>query len=103
LVAQGTIAELTGSGAARRIDFAAAPGAHAAGVLAGSSGVRRAMEHDGVVRVELAPDAPPSPEIVTALLRRLLAEGVAVERVVPVAASLEDRFLDMTTRLEDRS
>jgi hypothetical protein len=26
-----------------------------------------------------------------------------VERVTPVAASLEERFLSMTTRLEDRS
>ena len=34
---------------------------------------------------------------------RLLDHGVAVERVAPVAASLEDRFLTMTTRLEDRS
>jgi hypothetical protein len=28
---------------------------------------------------------------------------MAVERVTPVAASLEERFLSMTTRLEDRS
>ena len=41
--------------------------------------------------------------MVTALLRRLLDADIAVERVAPVAASLEDRFLDMTTRLEDRS
>ena len=41
--------------------------------------------------------------MVTALLRRLLDSGIAIERVAPVASSLEDRFLDMTTRLEDRS
>ena len=63
----------------------------------------RAAERDGVVRVELSPEAPPSPEIVTELLKRLLEHDIAVERVVPVASSLEDRFLDMTTRLEDRS
>jgi ABC-2 type transport system ATP-binding protein len=102
VVAQGTIAELTGGGA-RTIDFAATPRARAAGVLAGAPAVASAAERDGVVRVELAAAAPPSPEIVTELLRRLLAEGIAVERVVPVASSLEDRFLDMTTRLEDRS
>jgi ABC-2 type transport system ATP-binding protein len=102
VVAQGTIAELTGGGA-RAIDFAATPRARAAGVLAGAPAVTSAAERDGVVRVELAAAAPPSPEIVTELLRRLLAEGIAVERVVPVASSLEDRFLDMTTRLEDRS
>jgi hypothetical protein len=37
------------------------------------------------------------------LLRRLLDHGIGVERVASVAASLEDRFLTMTTRLEDRS
>ena len=39
----------------------------------------------------------------TALLRRLLDHGIAVERVTSVASSLEDRFLTSTTRLEDRS
>ena len=51
----------------------------------------------------LTPDAPVDREIVTELLRRLLDNGVAVERVAPVASSLEDRFLTMTTRLEDRA
>ena len=40
-------------------------------------------------------------DVVTSLLRRLLAEGVAVERVMPVTRSLEDQFLSMTTRLEN--
>ena len=31
---------------------------------------------------------------------RLLAEGIAIERVNPVRRSLEDQFLSMTTRLE---
>ena len=62
-----------------------------------------AAEHNGAIRVELSPEVPPSPEIVTALLRRLLDEGIAVERVAPVASSLEDHFLNVTTRLEDRS
>ncbi len=102
VVAQGTIAELKGGGS-RAIDIAAAPRARAAGLLAGVPEVTRAHEHDGVVRVELAPGAPPASEMVTALLRRLLEHEVLVERVAPVAASLEDRFLDLTTRLEDRS
>ena len=102
VVAQGTIAELTG-GASRAIDITAAPRARAAGLLAGVPDVTRATEHDGVVRVELSPTAPPASEMVTALLRRLLEHEVLVERVAPVAASLEDRFLDLTTRLEDRS
>ena len=63
----------------------------------------RAADHEGGLRVTLSPEAPVDREIVTALLRRLLDHGVAVERIAPVAASLEDRFLTMTTPLEDRS
>ena len=61
----------------------------------------RAIE--GSLRVTLRPEAPVDREIVTELLRRLLEHGVAVERVTPVAASLEDRFLTMTTRMEGGS
>ena len=102
VVAQGTIAELTGGGG-RAIDITAAPRARAAGVLSAVPSVTRAAERDGVVRVELSPEAPPSPEIVTEMLKRLLEHDIEVERVMPVASTLEDRFLDMTTRLEDRS
>ncbi|MEA2149437.1 MAG: hypothetical protein QOD69_1267, partial [Solirubrobacteraceae bacterium] len=56
-----------------------------------------------VLRVELRPDAPGDRAIVTDLLRRLLAGDIAIERVSPVAVSLEQLFLTMTTRLEDRS
>ena len=99
VVAQGTIAELT-RGGAHAVDIVASPRAQAAGLLAGIPGVTRAAERDGALRVEVERGGP---ETVTALLRRLLDHGVLVERVAPVAASLEDRFLDMTTRLEDRS
>jgi ABC-2 type transport system ATP-binding protein len=101
VVAQGTIAELTGGG--RLIDVVAEPKARAASVLAGVPGVSRAAVHNGSIRVELSPGAPDGPEVVTAMLRRLLDSAIVVERVAPVATSLEDLFLNMTTRLEDRS
>ena len=101
VVAQGTIAELTGGGG-RAIDITAAPRARPRACSPASPRSARAAERDGVVRVKLA-RAPPSPEIVTEMLRRLLEHDIVVERVMPVASSLEDRFLDMTTRLEDRS
>ena len=100
VMAQGTIAELTADDQ-RAIDIVAAPAVRAAGVLAGVPSVARAVEHDGGIRATLAPGAPGNLEIVTELLRRLLAEGIAVERVTPVARTLEDRFLSMTTRLEN--
>ncbi len=103
VVAQGTIAQLMNGGGARTIDVIATPPARAAGLLVEMRDVVRAAEHDGALRVELSPEAPPTPEMVTALLRRLLDGGIEIERVAPVTSSLEDRFLDMTTRLEDRS
>jgi ABC-2 type transport system ATP-binding protein len=101
VVAQGTIGELV-RGGPRAIDIVCHSPVDAARLLAAVPGVTRASDYDGSLRVTLSPEAPVDREIVTALLRRLLDHGVAVEKVAPVAASLEDRFLTITTRLEDR-
>jgi ABC-2 type transport system ATP-binding protein len=100
IVAQGSIGELV-RGGPRAIDIVCHSPVEAAQLLAAVPGVTRAGSHEGSLRVTLSPEAPVDREIVTELLRRLLDHGVAVERVAPVAASLEDRFLTMTTRLED--
>ena len=102
VVAQGTIAELVG-GQAREIDIVAAPNVRAAGLLAAVPSVARAAQHNGSIRVTLSPEAPSTARSSPRCSRRLLADGIAVERVAPVASSLEDLFLDMTTRLEDRA
>ena len=102
VVAQGTIAHLVG-GQAREIDIVAAPNVRATGLLAAVPTVARAAQHNGSIRVTLSPEAPVDREIVTEMLGRLLADGIEVERVTPVASTLEDLFLDMTTRLEDRA
>ena len=102
VVAQGSIADLVG-GQAREIDIVAAPNVRAAGLLAAVPTVARAAQHNGRIRVTLSPEAPVDREIVTEMLGRLLADGIEVERVAPVASTLEDLFLDMTTRLEDRA
>jgi ABC-2 type transport system ATP-binding protein len=102
VVAQGTIHDLV-RGGPRAIDIVCHSPVQAATLLAAMPGVTRASDHEGLLRVCLGADAPVDREIVTALLRRLLDHGVAVERVAPVAASLEDRFLTMTTPLEERS
>src|SRR5688500_4652101 len=102
VVAQGTIHELV-RGGPRAIDIVCHSAVEAARLLAAMPGVTQAADHEGSLRVTLSPEAPVDREIVTALLRRLLDHGVAVERVAPVFASLEDRFLTVTTRLEDRS
>jgi ABC-2 type transport system ATP-binding protein len=102
VVAQGSIHELL-RGGPRAIDIVCDSPVDAVRLLAAVPGVTRAGDHEGGLRVTLSPEAPVDREIVTVLLRRLLDHGVAVERVAPVATTLEERFLTMTTRLEDRS
>jgi ABC-2 type transport system ATP-binding protein len=102
IVAQGTIDELTGGGP-RAIDVGCDDLIAAEWLLAGTPGVSHAARRDGGLRVELLPEAPADREVVTELVRRLLAGGIAIDRVSPVAVSLEQRFLTMTTRLEDRA
>jgi ABC-2 type transport system ATP-binding protein len=104
IVAQGSISELRNGGhGARAIDIDCDSRARAAGILAAVHGVGSATDNDDLLRVTLTPEAPVDREIVTALLRSLLNQGIAVGRVVPVTHSLEERFLTMTTPLEDRS
>jgi ABC-2 type transport system ATP-binding protein len=102
IVAQGSIDELLGGGP-RAIDIASNSSVRAANAIAGLPGVADVAANNGTLRVNLTQDAPADREIVTQLLRRLLDDEIQVERVAPVSRSLEDRFLTMTTRLEDRS
>ena len=76
--------------------------AEAARLLTAVPGVTRASDHDGGLR-DAQPRGAGRSRDRHRVLRRLLDHGVAVERVAPSARSLEDRFLTMTTRLEDRS
>ena len=101
IVAQGRIDELL-QGGTRAIEISADRPLEAARLLAAVPGVTGASDHQDVLRVTLSPEAPVDREIVTQLLRRLLDGGIAVDRVAPVATSLEERFLTMTTRLENR-
>ena len=102
VIAQGKIGDLTGGGP-RAIDITCDDRVRAASLLAAVPGIARATDRDGDLRLELRPEAPADNEIVTELLRRLLDNGIAIERVSPVAVSLEQLFLTMTTRLEDRA
>src|SRR3954469_970340 len=102
VVAQGAIGELVGGGA-RAIDVVCHGPAEVVQLLAAVPGVTRAADHEGAIRVTLSPEAPVDRVLVTALLRRLLDHGLEVERIAPAATSLEERFLTMTTPLEERS
>jgi len=102
VIAQGRLDELT-AGGPRAIDITCSHPDQAALQLRGVPGIAQVTDHAGVLRVELGPEAAADREVISELLRRLLSAGFAIERVSPVAVSLEQRFLTMTTRLEDRS
>ena len=95
IVAMGSLDELRGGGQPRVL-IAVDREREALRLLAGAPGVAKTNLDDGVIHVTLA-DADAIPD----LNRRLVEAGIRVRRLEPVHASLEERFLAITTRLED--
>jgi ABC-2 type transport system ATP-binding protein len=95
IVVQGSIAELRDDVEPTLVLEVGAP-ATARSLLAGHPAVTRLTANGDVIEVRLA-DVAAIPD----LNRRLVEAGVDVRRLEPVQASLESRFLDITTRLED--
>jgi ABC-2 type transport system ATP-binding protein len=95
IVAMGSLEELRGGGRPRVL--IGVDGAdEALRLLAGAPGVADAAADDGLLHVTLTdPDAVPD------LNRMLVEAGIRVHRLEPVQASLEERFLAITSRLED--
>ena len=94
IVAQGAIAELRGDGLVVFVE--ADDPERARGLLAASASVERVVDAGTVLAVSILDRAA-----VPDLNRRLVEAGVAVRRLEPQQASLEQRFLEITTRLED--
>jgi ABC-2 type transport system ATP-binding protein len=96
VVAQGSLAELTRDGPPTVV-VAAGDGARA--VLAGSRAVEAIAGEGDALRVRLAQGS--SRDAVAEINRRLVDAGIPVYRLDPEQASLEQRFLEITTRLEE--
>ena len=94
IVAQGSIAELRGDGHTLFVE--ADDPQRARTVLADSPAVERVVDDGTVLAVSIL-DAAAVPE----LNRHLVEAGVAVRRLELQQASLEQRFLEITTRLEN--
>jgi ABC-2 type transport system ATP-binding protein len=99
VVTQGSIGALTGR--ARRIAVGTDDPRRAVALLANIHGVERAAVEDGGVVVSLASNGTTDRELVTEIVREMLDGGLAIDRVTPVETSLEERFLNITHRLED--
>jgi ABC-type multidrug transport system ATPase subunit len=99
IITQGPTAELAGGGATTRHQLIVGVDdvEHALTVLSASSLVHDAHRSDEGIRVVLAGE----PHSAAALNAELVRAGVGVERLEPVRQSLEQRFLQVTSRLSD--
>ncbi len=97
IVTQGAIADLAAGGGARHeLILAVDDPSRALTLLQGSALVAEARPDDEGIRVVLAGDAQTAAEINASLVRA----GVGVMRLEPVRHSLEQRFLQITSRLD---
>jgi ABC-2 type transport system ATP-binding protein len=94
IAAQGSIAELRGDGHVLFVE--ADDPARARRILTESRAVERVVDDGSVLAVSILDTAA-----VPDLNRRLVEAGVAVRRLELQQASLEQRFLEITTRLEN--
>ena len=96
-VTQGPIAELAGGGTARNeLILGVEDPERALAVLDGDALVLEAQRSDEGLRVVLSGDAETAAQINATLVRA----GVRVSRLEPVRHSLEQRFLEITGRLD---
>ena len=98
VVMQGTLAELKGS--RETILVGSSDGVRVQALLSAHPAVRSATETPEGMRVLLRPDFAMTAEDAAADINRVLVEaGLAVHRLEPAHASLEERFLEITSRL----
>jgi ABC-2 type transport system ATP-binding protein len=95
VVAQGSIAELRGVDG-RFVVVEVDEPARARVLLAAQPAVESVLDDGALLRVALRDGG----DVVPDLNRRLVEAGFAVRRLDPQQASLEQRFLEITTRLE---
>ncbi len=97
IVTQGSIAELSSSGARQELILGVDDVELALRTLRGSALVREAHRSAGELRVVLTGEAGTA----TQLNAALVGAGVGVSRLEPARQSLEQRFLEVTARLEE--
>jgi ABC-2 type transport system ATP-binding protein len=96
IVAMGPLAELQRGDGQARVLIGVDGESRALEVLAGIPGVGDTSVVDGVIRASVG-----ELDVIPDLNRRLVEAGIAVRRLEPVHASLEERFLAITSKLED--
>jgi ABC-2 type transport system ATP-binding protein len=97
VIAQGPIAELAGGADHHELILGVDDPERAQELLSGHRLVREARRSDEGLRVIL----DGGPEAAAAINTQLVGAGLAVSRLEPVRQSLEQRFLEITSRLGD--
>jgi ABC-2 type transport system ATP-binding protein len=96
VVAQGPIAELA-AGGKHTILIATSDDAQALAIFSEHRAVESVAPESSGIRVALVPDAGDAADDIS---RRLVLAGLAIRRFEPARVSLEQRFLEITSRLE---
>jgi ABC-2 type transport system ATP-binding protein len=96
IVAMGSLAELQQGDGQPRVLIGVDGQSHALDVLAGVPGVSDVSVENGVIKASVA-----GADVIPDLNRRLVEAGIPVRRLEPLHASLEERFLAITSRLGD--
>jgi ABC-2 type transport system ATP-binding protein len=99
VVMQGSIDDLAADGAPT-ILVTTSDDDRAVGVLAQHRAVESAAAESEAIRVTLHQDVEPQ-AAADDIGRRIVAAGLAIRRFEPARASLEQRFLEITSRLEE--
>jgi len=100
VIAQGSIADLTRSGPPTLV-IASADNARAGSLLAEQATVAGVATEDGVLRVSLDGPEIAANDAIADINRRLVEAGIPVYRLEPAHTSLERKFLEITSRLEE--
>jgi ABC-2 type transport system ATP-binding protein len=99
VVVQGSIAELA-AGGEQTILLATDDDERALALLGAHRAVASAARDNGSVRLTLHPDVDAA-SAAGDISRRVVLGGLALRRLEPTRVSLEQRFLEITSRLED--
>jgi ABC-2 type transport system ATP-binding protein len=100
IVVQGPIASLTSG--RRTIAVGSDDPGRAATVLAHLDGVKSVTVNDTGLEVSVAANGTTERQLVTAIVQQMLGAGLAIDRVTPTEATLEEQFLNLTTRIEEQ-
>jgi ABC-2 type transport system ATP-binding protein len=99
VVVQGSIAELA-AGGKQTILVATSDNEHAARILGDHRAIQSMATENGHFRIALHSDVE-AEAAAGDISRRLVLGGVAIRRFEPTRVSLEQRFLEITSRLEE--